>query len=92
MTHIVDAARFRTRSSARGTGGSDAGNMDDVLRRLGIVESSVTDTREDVNAMETRITRWIVGTTIAAASVAFTIANAPLTATLELLPESTVMQ
>ena len=52
MTHIVDAARFRTRSSARGTGGSDAGNMDDVLPRPGIVESSVTDTREDVSAIK----------------------------------------
>jgi hypothetical protein len=102
--------------------------MDDVLRRLGIVESLVAETREDVsaikaafahlatkadvsgvkagvsaikatlphlatkedvaatkadingvradiNALETRIIRWIVGTTIAAASVAFTIAK-----------------
>lgn len=95
--------------------------MDDVLRRLGIVESAIAETREDVSAikaalphlatkadmnelkadvsaikatlphlatkaelnglksdisaMETRIIRWIVATTIAAASVAFTIAK-----------------
>ncbi len=83
--------------------------MDDVLRRLGVVESLVAETREDVsaikatlphlatkadvvatkadinevradiNALETRIIRWFVGTTIAAvsvaASVAFTIAK-----------------
>lgn len=72
--------------------------MDDVLRRLGVVESLVAGTREDVsaikatlphlatkadvnevkgeiNALETRIIRWIVGTTIAAAAVAFTIAK-----------------
>lgn len=95
--------------------------MDDVLRRLGVVESLVAETREDVsaiksafahlatkadlnevkadvsaikatlphlatkaevnglrsdmNAMEARIIRWIVGTTIAAASMAFTIAK-----------------
>ena len=95
--------------------------MDDVLRRLGIVESLCAETREDVsaikgafghlatkadlndlkadvnaikatlphlatkaeinevradiNALEAKIIRWIVGTTIAAASVAFTIAK-----------------
>jgi hypothetical protein len=79
--------------------------MDDVLRRLGVVETLVAGTREDVSAikatlphlatkadvagtkadinelrsdmsaMETRIIRWIVGTTIAVASVAFTIAK-----------------
>ena len=95
--------------------------MDDVLRRLGIVESLCAETREDVsaskgtfghlatkadlndlkadvnainatlphlatkaeinevradiNALEAKIIRWIVGTTIAVASVAFTIAK-----------------
>ncbi len=93
--------------------------MDDILRRLGVVESLVAETREDVSAikatvphlatkadihatgadinsvraeinlvradmnfvradicaLETRIIRWIIGTTIAAASVAFTIAK-----------------
>ena len=79
--------------------------MDDVLRRLGVVESLLGETRADVsairatlphlatkadiaankadinevradiNALEARIIRWIVGTTIAAASVAFTIAK-----------------
>jgi hypothetical protein len=65
--------------------------MDDVLRRLGVVESLVAETREDVSAikatlphlatkadissLETKIIRWIVGTTIAVASVAFTIAK-----------------
>ena len=79
--------------------------MDDVLRRLGVVESLLAETREDVSAiratlphlatkadvaatkadinevradisaLETRIIRWIVGTTIAVASVAFAIAK-----------------
>jgi hypothetical protein len=31
--------------------------------------------KSDISAMETRIVRWIVATTIAAASVAFTIAK-----------------
>ena len=91
MPNIVDADRFRERSLARGTGGGDGGYMDDVLRRFGVVEALVAETREDVSAMkatlphlaskadisslETRIIRWIVGTTIAVASVAFTIAK-----------------
>ena len=65
--------------------------MDDVLRRLSVVESLVAETHEDVSAikatlphlstkadissLETKIIRWIVGTTIAVASVAFTIAK-----------------
>ena len=72
--------------------------MDDVLRRLGVVESLLSETRVDVSAikatlphlatkaeinvvradiseMETRIIRWIVGTTLAAASLAFAIAK-----------------
>ena len=78
--------------------------MDDVLRRLGVVESLVGETRvdvsaikatlphlatkadinetkadinsvrSDINALETRIIRWIVGTTIAAMSVAVSVA------------------
>jgi hypothetical protein len=128
MENIVDVDRFRTRPSARGTGGNGGGDMDDVLRRLGVVESAVSGAREDVsaiksalahlatkadlhelkadvdvikatlphlatkadinsvraemnlfradvNALETRLIRWIVGTTIAAASMAFTIAK-----------------
>jgi hypothetical protein len=121
VADIIDADRFRTRSSARGTGGNGGGNMDDVLRRPGVVESLVAETREevsaiksafahiatkadlnevkgdvsaikatlphlatkaevnglraDMSAMETRIIRWIVGTIIAAASMAFTIAK-----------------
>lgn len=34
-----------------------------------------TGVRADINSLEARIIRWIVGTTIAAASVAFTIAR-----------------
>jgi hypothetical protein len=94
--------------------------MDDVLRRLGVVENLLAETREavsainaavphlatkadlndlkaglmsinatlphlatkaelqevrsDINALETRIIRWIVGTTIASVSVAVSIA------------------
>jgi hypothetical protein len=91
MTNIVDADRFRARLLARGAGGGNGGSMDDVLRRLGVLESLVAKTREEVSAMnatlphlatkadisslETRIIRWIVATTITVASAAFTIAK-----------------
>lgn len=51
MTNIVDADRFCTQSLGHGTGGGDGGYMDDVLRRLGMVEGLLTRTREDVSAM-----------------------------------------
>lgn len=98
MTNIVDADHYRTKRTARNTGGSDGGDMDDVLRRLGNVESQlkvlntevsaikatlphlatkaeIHAVRADINALEAKMIRWIVGTTIAMASVAFTIAK-----------------
>jgi hypothetical protein len=52
MARIIDTDRFRDRSAARGGGGSGGGNMDDVLRRLGVVESLVAETREDMSAIK----------------------------------------
>jgi hypothetical protein len=42
---------------ARGAGGSDGGDMDDVLRRAGVVESLVAEAREDVSAISLRASR-----------------------------------
>lgn len=55
MENIVDVDRFRTRPSAHGTGGNGGGDMDDVLRRLGIVESAVSGAREDVSAIKSAL-------------------------------------
>jgi hypothetical protein len=90
MATIIDPERFRDKAM-RGAGGSDGGNVDDILRRLGAVESLATETRADVSAikavlphlstkadlssLETKIIRWLVGTLIGAASLAFTIAK-----------------
>src|SRR5690242_7256902 len=52
MARIVDADLFRTKPSVRSTGGSDGGNMDDVVRRLGAVESLLDETREGVRAIK----------------------------------------
>ena len=91
MAEIIDANRFRERAVAHSRSGQDGGNMDDVLRRLGVVEAVVGELRSDVSAMkatiphlatkadlsdlETRIIRWLVGTTLAAVSAAFAVAK-----------------
>jgi hypothetical protein len=51
MATIVDADLFRTKSPARSTGANDGGNMDDVLRRLAVLESLLAQTREIVSAI-----------------------------------------
>jgi hypothetical protein len=99
MNGVVGSDRFRSRDAASpAAGGSGGGNMDDILKRLGLVESSVTDIRAqvsaitavtphlatkadvsslraDMNSMETSIIKWIIGTTITSAALAFTIAK-----------------
>jgi hypothetical protein len=121
MARVIDTDRFRDKPATRGAGGGDGGNMDDVLRRLGVVESlqaktlsavsaleaivphlatkadlnaleaiiphlatradinstkaDINSIKADINALETRIIRWLVGTLIGSASVAFTIAK-----------------
>ena len=65
--------------------------MDDVLKRLGAVESSVSDikaevsgltatvahlaTKTDLSQVESSLIKWIVGTLIAAVSMAFVVAR-----------------
>lgn len=72
-------------------GPGDGGGMDDILKRLGAVEESVSEikaavsgltstmphlaTKADVQSVETSIIKWIVGTIIAVAALAFAIAK-----------------
>jgi hypothetical protein len=78
----------RVRSGKSNGGG---GGMDDILKRLGAVESTVSEirsqisgiaailphlaTKADIRASETAIVKWIIGVIIAAAGLAFTIAK-----------------
>ena len=125
MAIVIDSDRLRGKAAAsQGTGGKGGGNMDDILRRLSVVESSVAVIRADVsaisavlphlatlsalsavegsltericsvegsltaricsvegsltaklNALETSIIKWIIGTVIATATLAFAIAK-----------------
>jgi hypothetical protein len=93
----LDPSRDETRGESYLPGrvahksGSGGGDMDDVLQRLGAVESSLSAlrievsgitatvphlaTKADLSAMETKIIKWIIATVIATAGVAFSIAK-----------------
>jgi hypothetical protein len=93
MSSIIDSERFRERKTAasRGSGGNDGGCVEDILRRLGVVETLVAETRADVSAikavqphlatkadihaLETKIIKWIIGTVIATGALGFSIAK-----------------
>jgi hypothetical protein len=56
-------------------GDAGGGDMDDVMRRLGAVETDISGMKADISDMKTSIIQWMVATTIAAAGVAFAIAK-----------------
>jgi hypothetical protein len=76
--------------SAAGSG-SGGGNVEDILKRLGNMESDVSElkskvsailaivphlaTKADLSALETSIIKWIIATVLATSALAFTIAK-----------------
>ena len=89
----------RSRSTPGGIcAGSGGGGMDDVMKRLGVLERDMSDLKVQVGSIaaqlphlatkaeigdlratiseaKTSIVQWVVGTTIAAAGIAFAIAK-----------------
>ena len=52
MGEVIDSDRFRGKAAAsRGTGGNGGGIVDDILKRLSAVESSVADIRAHVSGI-----------------------------------------
>jgi hypothetical protein len=106
VEYEFDAGRSRVTAGGLGAG-PGGGDMDDVLRRLGVIEKDVSDIKADVGAIAAQlpqmatktevaaiaaqlphmatkadvgdakvsIIQWMVGTTIAVASLAFVIAK-----------------
>jgi hypothetical protein len=53
MARIIDTDHFRSRAAApQGTSGNGGGSVEDILKRLGIVESLVGQIRVDVSAIK----------------------------------------
>ena len=73
------------------SGSGGGGGMDDLIKRLGNVESAVSDvrsqvsglsasmphlaTKSDLNKLESSLIKWLIATIIAGMAVAFTIAR-----------------
>lgn len=85
------APQVRTPPASFASSGGDGGGMDDLLRRLHTVETSVSDiraqvsglaataahlaTKSDVSTLESTIIKWIVSSIITTAVAAFGIAK-----------------
>ena len=91
MGNVVGyGARSAVSSSSVGSG-SGGGDVEDILKRLGNVETYVSElrsqvsailaiiphlaTKADVAAVEAAIIKWIIATVLATAALAFTIAK-----------------
>jgi hypothetical protein len=56
MASIVDTERFRGKVAAsQGTGGDGGGTVDDMTKRLGVLESSVAEIRVNVGTINTTL-------------------------------------
>ena len=91
MGNVAGYNRRGTIANAAAGSGSGGGNVEDILKRLGNVESQVSgilaiiphlatkadiaDVKADVAAVETAIIKWIIATVLASAALAFTIAK-----------------
>jgi hypothetical protein len=52
MSDVIESDRLRIKGAAsRAAGGGGGGSMDDVMKRLGVVESSVAEIRAQVSAI-----------------------------------------
>ena len=91
MGNVVGYSRSGAIAIAPAGSGSGGGDVEDTLKRLGNVETHVSElrsqvstilaiiphlaTKADVAAVETAIVKWIVATVLASAALAFTIAK-----------------
>ena len=91
MGNVVGYSRSGAIANAPAGSGSGGGDVEDILKRLGNVETHVSElraqvsailgiiphlaTKADVAAVETTIIKWIVATVLASAALAFTIAK-----------------
>jgi hypothetical protein len=91
MGNVVGYSPRNTVSNSSAGSGSGGGDVEDILKRLGNVETHVSElrsqvsailaiiphlaTKADVAAVEAVIIKWIVATMLASAALTFTIAK-----------------
>jgi hypothetical protein len=91
MSNVVGYSPRGTVANSSVGSGSGGGDVEDILRRLGNVETDMSEvksqvgailaiiphlaTKADVAALETVIIKWIIATVLASAALAFTIAK-----------------
>jgi hypothetical protein len=91
MGNVVGYNPRSTVSNSSVGSGSGGGDVEDILKRLGNVETHVSElrpqvsailaiiphlaTKADLAAVETAIIKWIVATVLTSAALAFTIAK-----------------
>ena len=91
MGNVVGYGSRTTVSNLSVGSGGGGGDVEDILKRLGNVETHVSElrsqvsaisaimphlaTKADLGAVETAIIKWIVATVLASAALAFTIAK-----------------
>jgi hypothetical protein len=91
MGNVVGYSPRSTVSNSSAGSGSGGGDVEDIVKRLGSVETHVSElrsqvsailaiiphlaTKADVAAVETVIIKWIVATMLASSALAFTIAK-----------------
>ncbi len=69
MARVIDTDNFRSKAAAsQGTGGNGGGTVDDILKRLGVVESAVGEIRVDVGAIKTLLPHLATKADVAALS------------------------
>jgi hypothetical protein len=84
MSEIINPNRHRSRAAASLGVDQSGGNMDEILKRLGLLEVSMAEmrgtmphlaTKTDLSAMETRLIKWLVGATLSSATLAYSVAK-----------------
>jgi hypothetical protein len=84
MSEVISPSRHRSRAAASPGADQSGGNMDEILKRLGLLEVSMAEmrgtmphlaTKADLSAMETRLIKWLVGATLSSATLAYSVAK-----------------
>jgi hypothetical protein len=91
MSEVINPNRHRSRAAASPGADHSGGNMDEILKRLGLLEVSVAEIRgtmphlatkadlnllrAEMNSMEARLIKWMIGAFVAVGGLAYSVAK-----------------